>query len=571
MQSEGNGTVLLVVDSANTSEYKNVDETMLSAFRHLGIPYKMWDIGQRGCPSARELLNHSCVVLGQDHVGKKLGQTGAEALSEAVKNGVGLVSFDGDIRNGKAFVEIFKMHIGRTPLLCSGIKTVNVAHYITGTRELDDNITLKNPVEVWPIESPCCGYSTTSLLQTFSNWPVVMASAYGEGRIVLFTTTVKLWTREVLGHASGLDDVFWKAIVWAARKPFAIYAMPPLATALVDDCSGSYNSFRYVDIMNKYGWIPHLELYLEDIDRIMHEEHYSAAKKIKALYDTGLAEFGVHGLTYDNLMWFDHKGRKSLSAQKIAENFKMYDAYLKKWGIKPSRYENPHFSEMGRNALPYLKERGIEYLSFALNLDTAWLDVPHKKPAFVPPLPYHHHGYYMDYLKKDPDFFILASKLRPWSIDSSDFTPETDFLWDHTIFWDESPFNNVEAAARTGVKQIRRGIDARFFGTLLCHEQRIAVVSMREWDEMFSGIHAGLKKYQLIYRPFEYICDYARSHYNTRISAASINYESGKVHCELQGKTYLTTALEVYTNEGDSVQCRLCDVPRFSGKASVEN
>ena len=105
----------------------------------------------------------------------------------------------------------------------------------------------------------------------------------------------------------------------------------------------------------------------------------------------------------------------------------------------------------------------------------------------------------------------------------------------------------------------------------MCHEQRIAVVSMREWAEIFSGIHDGLKKYQLIYRPFEYICDYARSHYDTRISAVSVNDESGKVHCQLQGKTCLTTVLEVYTNKEGSVQCQLCDIPQFKGTASVES
>jgi len=571
LQSDGNGTVLLLVNRADAQEYDRVEEAMLSAFGHLGIPYKMWDL-DTGVPSVKQLLGHSCVILGQDHLGKKLGQSGAEALRNAVKAGVGVVSFDGDSGNySGAFLEIFRMSLGRTLLQCSEIKTTNVEHFITETRELNDDVILKQAVEVCPIESPRYGYVGGTLLMTSNNRPVLIASTYGHGRAVLLTSSVKLWTRDILGHASGLDDVFWKSIVWAARKPFAVYAMPPFVTALVDDCSGSYNHFRYADTMNKYSWIPHLEVYMEDIDRVMHKENYADSAKIKELYDSGRAEFGVHGFTYNNLMWFNHEGRKPLSDKQVVENFKRYDAYMKKWGIKPSRYENPHFSEMGRNALPYLKERGIEYLSFVLNLDTGWLDVPHKKPAFIPPEPYHHEGYYMGYLKDDPDFFILASKLRPWRFDSPDFTPETDFLWDNTIFWDESPFNNVEEAARIGVKQIRRGIDARFYGTLLCHEQRISVVSMKEWDEMLCSIHDGLKKYQLIHRPFEYICDYARSHHDTRLSAVSVNYKNGEIHCKLQGKTRLVTALEVYANEGDSVRCELCDVPQFTGTVSVEN
>lgn len=571
LQSDGNGTVLLLVNRADAEEYDLVAKTMLAAFRHLGIPYKMWDL-DAGVPSTKQLLDHRCVVLGQDGLGKKLGQSGAEALRDAVKAGVGLVSFDGDLSGySGAFAEIFRISPGRKPLSCSQINTTNVDHFITATRELDEQVKLTEAVDVWPIESPRYGPAGGSLLQTSSGWPVLIATTCGRGRAVLFATSVKLWTREVLGHASGLDDVFWKSIVWAARKPFAIYAMPPFATALVDDCSGSYNHFRYVDVMNKYHWIPHLSVFLEDIDRVMHEEDYADSAKMKALHDAGLAEFSVHGFTYDNLAVFDHRGRKPLPDEQVAENFKRIDAYFKKWGIRSSRWQNYHFCEMGTNAFPHMKERGVEFLHMELNPDTAWLDVPHKKPAFRPPGPYHHRGYYLGYLEQDPDFFIFHSLLNPWSFDSPEFAQETDFLWDRTIFWDESPFNNVEEAVRIGTKQIRRGIDARFFGVLLCHEQRIAVVSMTEWDEMFNRIHDGLKKYNLIYRPPEYILDYARSHHDTRISAVSVNDETGKVHCKLTGKTRLTTALEIFTNDGDGIQCLPCDVPQFTGTETVEN
>ncbi|MCK4626965.1 MAG: hypothetical protein KAV00_16755, partial [Phycisphaerae bacterium] len=230
LQAEGNGTVLLLVNSSDTDEFGLVDETMSAALGHLGIPYKVWDL-DGGAPSTEQLLTHRCVILGQDGLGKKLGQSGAEVLRDAVQAGVGLVSFDGDLGgyNG-AFAEIFRISPSRKSLSCSQINTTNVDHFITATRELTDQISLTEPVEVWPIESPRYGPAGGSLLQTSSGWPVLIATTYGQGRAVLFAASVKLWTRQVLGHASGLDDVFWKSIVWAARKPFAIYAMPPFAT-----------------------------------------------------------------------------------------------------------------------------------------------------------------------------------------------------------------------------------------------------------------------------------------------------------------------------------------------------
>jgi hypothetical protein len=565
-----NGSVLLLVNKSDTDAYEQVEPAILSAFGHLGIPYKIWDIGS-GCPSKKDYLNSSCVVLGQDHLGKKIGSTGADALRDAVADGVGLVSFDGDLGSYcGALLKIFNAGIAGSPVLCSKIKTVNTNHYITGTRELYDDITLDKPVELWPVESPRYGFSESSPLQTLSNWPFVITNVHGKGRVVLFTSSIKLWTFEILGHACGLDDVFWKSIVWAAKKPFVIYGMPPFASALVDDCSGSYNHFRYVDTMNKYGWLPHLEIYLEDIDRVMHDENYADSNKIKSLYDEGLADFGIHGLTYNNLMWFDHINRIPLSDEHLAENFKKYDSYLKKWGIKPSRLENCHFGEIGRNALPYLKERGIEYLAMPLPFDAAWFDVPEKIKPIEPPGPYHHQGYNMGDIPEDPHFFSLRSKLDSKNRTTTTFKPQVDFLWNNTMFWDENPRTNVEEAARIAVLQIRRGIDARFFGQTVAHEQRINMVNMEEWEEIYARLQDGLKKYELIFRSSEYICDYARSHYNTGIKSINVNRQTGKINCTLEGEARVITALEVYTNNEDSVECRFHDVPSFTGEVSVE-
>ena len=38
-QSEGNGTVLLLVDSSDDKAYSYVEESMLAALGHLGIPF----------------------------------------------------------------------------------------------------------------------------------------------------------------------------------------------------------------------------------------------------------------------------------------------------------------------------------------------------------------------------------------------------------------------------------------------------------------------------------------------------------------------------------------------------
>ena len=173
-------------------------------------------------------------------------------------------------------------------------------------------------------------------------------------------------------------------------------------------------------------------------------------------------------------------------------------------------------------------------------------------------------------MPEDEDFFIVRSFLEPKDFATTNVSVKGDFLWDHTIFWDESPCTNIEKAASVATLQVRRGIDARFFGITVAHEQRVALVRMDEWEEIYAGISAGLKKYDLIYRPWSYICDYARSRYNTRISSVNVNRESGKVHCTLQGDANVSTLLEIYTNNEDGVKCRTGDIPVFTGVVNTE-
>ena len=44
----------------------------------------------------------------------------------------------------------------------------------------------------------------------------------------------------------------------------------------------------------------------------------------------------------------------------------------------------------------------------------------------------------------------------------------------------------------------------------------------------------------------------------------------GVLRCALEVKTWVATALEVYTDEEEDVRCRTRDVPQFAGKTTVE-
>jgi len=55
--------------------------------------------------------------------------------------------------------------------------------------------------------------------------PLVTTTKYGQGRRFSGPVTIGCPTT-VLGPIEGMDDVLWRGLVWAARKPFVIRGLP---------------------------------------------------------------------------------------------------------------------------------------------------------------------------------------------------------------------------------------------------------------------------------------------------------------------------------------------------------
>jgi hypothetical protein len=144
-----------------------------------------------------------------------------------------------------------------------------------------------------------------------------------------------------------------------------------------------------------------------------------------------------------------------------------------------------------------------------------------------------------------------------------------DFLWGHTIFWDEHPGgNDLQGAANQALAQMRLGLNSLFYGGLMTHEQRIAVLSMAELDEALFLIDQGLAKHSYVHRSYEYIAEYARSKVNSRLTSVNVD-AGGQVTCELAGRTTLSTSVYLFTETAGTLQQRFVDVPAFDGSVKV--
>ena len=87
----------------------------------------------------------------------------------------------------------------------------------------------------------------------------------GPVRVVRWRLSSWVWSQDFLGFARGMDALLWRSILWAARKPFGIAALPPFGRFRLDDCRGLWKApddLRFIDVMNEFGEVPNLGICL---------------------------------------------------------------------------------------------------------------------------------------------------------------------------------------------------------------------------------------------------------------------------------------------------------------------
>jgi hypothetical protein len=561
--STGNNILLALVNSEDKRGYKLVEETILPALSHYGMPYAVHDIA-RSKNLAEKVANSNCILVSQSNIFKHLDQDKTALILQALKSGTGIVNFDFRIKN----THFEKLLNSKNSILKTNdsaktgeIIFSDLKHYITDGYRPSNKIALSKSV-------PCCKVKLSHGVQTLvtgkNKLPLVASAKIQKGRLVQFFVSGEIWSHEVLGICEGIAPLLWKSIVWSAKKPFAMYAFPPFVTARVDDCSGSYDHFGYIDTFNKNNFIPYISLFLDAVDEVAHYREGEGIKKIRAMHKKGLAVFDAHAFRYNDMLCFDHLGKKPYTDKKIKEQFKRYDAAWKKIGLKPSIFGAPHFNEIGKNSLRYFKKRGVTHLSVHVPLNDSWFGAEGKEASWHPS-PFDHLGYSYDYVPEAEGIFSIISRPTPryhWHEPGR----TVDFLWDNTMFWNESSDNNIHGAAEAGALTIAAGLNNLFWGELVTHEQRIAVLKRREFDEILGGVNKLLHGHKKIFTSCEHTSRYAQAKYHANISECSFDAKSKKIKVTLSGKTDIETYFYLFSKNSRNMDYSLCKVPPFAGE-----
>jgi hypothetical protein len=544
----------LVVDSGQPVNYRRVYKSISRALEHFGVYYEIIDLSRQRI-SHEELADTHLLVLGQEGIGKSLNVEETNAILKMLFRGMGLLVLDGYL---DWYPPSFLNALGIEKGISEKISLLKIhpdnriVNWIA-----QQEITLKNPVLGYPVP---VSVDWSPLLLDGENNVCGLYKKTGKGRVVFFLVSASLWQDENLGFTQGLDGLFRNSISWSAKKPFITKAMPPFITARIDDVSFSgspaaiyketVEELRWLDIFNRYGFIPNAGLFIDDIqDRDL--------KYLREKHHDGLAEFSTHAFKDpENVnefpVYMKHNGEE-FSEGVLEKNFEKVDRRFSEWAVTPSKTVNAHFGEIGLRALPYLKKRGQRYLMNPIRVGKPWSDPsahswnmePYNKPSFsFSPIP------------EDKDFFNVTS--HPGIMDSN--VPDMDFLCKCTRFWNESSSINVKKAIERGVFQIARGLENGFFGCLMLHEQRIGYIPLKHWEEIVGGISDGIKNIPHTFKSYDYISSYAENRTFYRIEKAEYNKE---LSVWLKGRNDMLQYLSLFLDEDGKTRESFLEVPEF--------
>lgn len=337
--SAGNGTVLVLHDSSQPA-FGILTDTVLAALGHMGIPYVLWDLAEKDLSEATA-QQHAVLLLAQEGLGRSLTDASAQAVATALGNGVGLVSLDPALGGYPAGL---KRSLGLQPGSAGKTGAVRFGtnrHFVSAWRDDSETVGFRQPASYQALG----GNGEALLVAPKGGEALLRAGAVGRGRFAWFGLSPQVWLPKTLGHAWGLDDVFWRSIVWVARKPFVMKAMPPYRTMRFDDCSGFGSLWWIIGHANSLG-IPHPEPLKRIITRefggrasvLRHFDYVTALNEIDCIPEISLFLANVSEEDWRHLKSIHDRGGVQVSVHSFAdgydENGKWYSQFVTHRGVE---------------------------------------------------------------------------------------------------------------------------------------------------------------------------------------------------------------------------------------------
>jgi hypothetical protein len=502
-----------------------------------------------------------------DTNGVVLDSTGQASLSLAVSNGAGLVSFDGALATAGgagrySFVQsIFGFGYGAassgSSVTLPATEPQSQMHYITARHSAGESVTLRSSMILPGVSVP----SNVTAVALSGAQPLLAVTKYGQGFAAQWTSYD--WVSvAVLGPMEGLDDLVWRSLVWAARKPFVMRGLPNLLTLRMDDTSGP---FGWVHIANEMGFKPWLGLFLSSVTE-------TDAADLRSLVTNGNATASIHSFDCcSTFFYYNHFSAAPWSDNVMSNNFYTGTQWHTSHGIPISKVVVAHYSEIGPNAYAGLQAWGVEYVGVCFPPGNAWL----SNPPWLIAGPYRLYetprsGTSDAYPMYYADFYSVPGHPE---FNGQFFSCFTE-IRDDSGCGEWCPDNDVSGSIGRGTRQVKRAFDSLILGALYSHEWYLEPIPQssnqtpitdNNWRAILQGITNNLAAYNPLYVTYDYACQYLRATRTSRLTASDYDPVSGRVTATLSGSTDLAIQVAVYLGQDNAISSSSATIPPFSG------
>ncbi|MBZ5638254.1 MAG: hypothetical protein LAO51_05785, partial [Acidobacteriia bacterium] len=548
---------VLLVNSQSAS-YADAQHFIRPYLDNFGVPYTVLDVATT--PVGPGIGDYALIIIGHrqlDVSHSYLSSAEESYISSAVANGTGLVNFDNDLSpNGRTpryqFVQDIFGFSYVSPPVNANITFTSAAgtHYITARHSVGEVIS----TEGMTLAGIALPQTATSLANvTAANQPFLTVCAYGLGHAVQWGSYGWIST-SVKGPVFGLDDLVWRSMVWAARRPFVMQGLPHFVTMRVDDVA---DPPWWVSTANQFGLKPWLGLFYLEMSS-------SSAATVSTLVNAGQATAGVHARrSYgsDLMFYYDHTNHTNLPDATVSQYFNEATTWFQAHQIPVAKFVVPHLYEMGTNVFGGLHGWGVEFIGMHVvpgqPYGSAWTQLGpyrlYETGASDSGLPV----WYADYLSVPghPEFanqfFDCVTEIRD----------ESGYQW--------LPSDNVADSILHGTRQLKRAFDSMALATLFTHDYYIQTTSPGNWQSILSGITSNVAGDNPRYVTMDYACQYVRATRTSNISTSVYDTVTGNLSTTLTGKADIPTQFYEFTDSGSAIAETLVDAPAFNGSTQV--
>lgn len=542
----------LVLLNSNCPAYLDFQHYLQPYLDQFGIPYTLLDIATTAV--GPEVNTYAVLIIGHRRLDPNnlyLDSTEEANLTTAVTRGTGLVNFDNDLATeGVPHYTFIQTLFGfgyAPPSPRSDITfPAPQAHYITERHTPGETIKT-GAMTLGGLRLPD-GMTTLALS---GHEPFLAVATPGEGRAVQWGT-YDWMSHAVKGPVFGLDDLVWRSIVWAARKPFVMQGLPPFVTMRVDD---EFGSLEWLRAANDYGFKPWVGIFVNDYTD-------AEAAELSTLVHNGQATAAIHAFDTGDFFYFNHGSGRSWPDATINAHFALGTQWFQKHQIPFSPLVVGHYYEIGSNALADLHQWGVEFIGIPMDPGipytnaAAWVNLgPYRRyEAGVANDhgPTAHPFFYGDFLPApNSDLFNCLTEIRD----------VTGYEW--------YPSHDVSVSVERGTRWLKRALDSMVLATLFTHSYEIYPISAADWRAILEGVTRNIADYQPIYVTLDEACRYVRATTTSKIGQSVYDPALRRVTTTLEGRTDLPTRFYLFSETDGQIESVLLDVPIFSGSTQV--